>query len=63
MSAYAAGNFTDAEGTIYAKGLDKSGGLFKRKNGLTAMFFPLQGGRTMLKKWRCDTGLDITNNR
>lgn len=26
MSAYAAGNFTDAEGTIYAKDLDKSGG-------------------------------------
>lgn len=39
------------------------GGLFKRKNGLTDMSFPLQGGRTMLKKWRCDTGLDITNNR
>lgn len=49
MSAYAAGNFTDAEGTIYAKDLGKSGRLFKRKNDLAAMFFPLQGGRTMLK--------------
>ena len=60
MSAYAAGNFTDAEGTIYAKDLGKSGRLFKWKNGLTAMSFPLQGERTMLKKWRCDTGPDIT---
>ncbi|OZP71308.1 hypothetical protein CIG23_23645 [Raoultella planticola] len=57
MSAYAAGNFTDA------KDLGKSGRLFKRKNDLAAMSFPLQGERTMLKKWRCDTGLDITNNR
>ena len=63
MSAYAAGNFTDAEGTIYTKDLGKSGRLFKRKNDLAAMSFPLQGERTMLKKWRCDTGLDITNNR
>ncbi|HDG9776425.1 TPA: hypothetical protein ACM2MD_001926 [Raoultella planticola] len=63
MSAYAAGNFTDAEETIYTKDLGKSGRLFKWKNGLTAMSFPLQGERTMLKKWRCDTGLDITNNR
>ncbi len=31
MSAYAAGNFTDAEGTIYAKDPGKSGRLFKRK--------------------------------
>ena len=57
MSAYAAGNFTDA------KDLGKSGRLFKRTNDLAAMSFPLQGERTMLKKWRCDTGLDITNNR
>lgn len=43
MSAYAAGNFTDA------KDLGKSGRLFKRKNDLAAMSFPLQGERTMLK--------------
>lgn len=50
----------DAEGTIYAKELDKFAVLFNRKSGGAAMFFPQQDGRTMLKKWRCDTGPDIT---
>lgn len=58
-----ADNFSDAEGTIYAKDLDQSEVLFNRKNGVATISFPLQDGRTMLKKWRCDTGLDITNNR
>ena len=55
-----ADNFSDAEGTIYAKDLDQSEVLFNRKNGVATISFPLQDGRTMLKKWRCDTGPDIT---
>ncbi|WP_227522838.1 hypothetical protein [Raoultella ornithinolytica] len=60
VRAYGADNFSDAEGTIYAKDLDQSEVLFNRKNGVATISFPLQDGRTMLKKWRCDTGPDIT---
>jgi hypothetical protein len=49
MSAYAAGNFTDAEGTIYAKDLDKSGRLFKRKNGVPPSPFLCRMGVLCLK--------------
>lgn len=58
-----ADNFSDAEGTIYAKDLDQSEVLFNRKNGVATISFPLQDGRTMLKNGVVIQGLISLNNR
>jgi hypothetical protein len=63
VRAYGADNFSDAEGTIYAKDLDQSEVLFNRKNGVATISFPLQDGRTMLKNGVVIQGLISLNNR
>ncbi|KFB88944.1 hypothetical protein CR62_24275 [Serratia grimesii] len=52
--------YTDSDSQLYASDPSKAEVLFNRRSGVTSMVQPLQDGKMLHMKWRCEIGPDIS---